>query len=165
MDRRVDALFSDATIKVAFHVAGAFEFLVDHIVHARTGLDQRGGDDGQRAAFFNVTRGTEETLRLLQGIGVHTTGQHLARRRNHGVVGARQTGDRVEQDHHVFFMFNQALGLFDDHLGDLHVACGRLVEGRGDDFAAHRARHLGHFFRALVDQQHDQVALGVVHRD
>ncbi len=55
-----------------------------------------------------------------------------------------------------FFALRQALGLLDDHFGDLHVACGRLVEGRGDDFAAHRALHLGHFLRPLVDQQHDQ---------
>ena len=62
-------------------------------------------------------------------------------------------------------MLDQPLGLLDHHLGDLHVARRRLVEGRGDDFAAHRARHLGDLFRALVDQQHDQVALGVVAGD
>src|SRR5690606_27561984 len=50
-------------------------------------------------------------------------------------------------------------------LGDLHVARGRLVEGRGDDLAAHGALHLGHFLRALVDQQHDQVHVRVVGRD
>jgi hypothetical protein len=53
-------------------------------------------------------------------------------------------------------VFDQALGLFDDHLGNLHVARRRLVEGRGNHFAHHGALHLGHFFRALVDQQHDQ---------
>jgi hypothetical protein len=31
-----------------------------------------------------------------------------------------------------------------------------------DDLAAHRADHLGHFFRPFVDQQHDQVDVGVV---
>jgi hypothetical protein len=39
---------------------------------------------------------------------------------------------------------------------------GRLVEGGADDLAAHGAQHFGHFFRALVDQQHDQVHVGVV---
>ena len=53
-------------------------------------------------------------------------------------------------------VLDQALGLFDHHLGHLHVAGGRLVEGRADDFAVHRALHVGDFFRTLVDQQHDQ---------
>jgi hypothetical protein len=34
-----------------------------------------------------------------------------------------------------------------------------------DDFAAHGALHFGHFFRALVDQQHDQVHFRVVGGD
>ena len=62
-------------------------------------------------------------------------------------------------------MFDQALGLLDHHLGNLDVARRRLVEGRGDDLALHRALHVGDFFRPLVDQQHDQVALGMVGRD
>jgi hypothetical protein len=45
------------------------------------------------------------------------------------------------------------------------VAVGGLVEGGADDLAAHGALHFGHFFRALVDQQDDQVDLGVVGDD
>jgi hypothetical protein len=63
---------------VDFHVAGALELLVDHVVHAAAGVDQGGGDDGQRAAFLDVARRTEEALGLLQGVGVHTTGEYLA---------------------------------------------------------------------------------------
>jgi hypothetical protein len=63
---------------VDFHVAGALELLVDHVVHAAAGVDEGGGDDGQRAAFLDVARGAEEALRLLQGVGVDTAGQHLA---------------------------------------------------------------------------------------
>ncbi|MNV11736.1 hypothetical protein D3C71_1023110 [compost metagenome] len=47
----------------------------------------------------------------------------------------------------------------------MHVAGGGLVEGGGDDLALHRALHFGHFFRALVHQQHHQVHVGVVGRD
>ena len=61
-----------------FHVAGALEFFVDHVIHAAAGFDQRRADDGQRTTFFQVTRGTEETLRALQRVGIDTTGQHLA---------------------------------------------------------------------------------------
>jgi len=37
-----------------------------------------------------------------------------------------------------------------------------LVEGRGDNFAGHRALHFRHFLGALVDEQHEQNDVGVV---
>ena len=86
-------------------------------------------DDGQAAALFDVPRGAEEALRLLQGMGVDTAGEHLAGAGDHGVVGPRQTGDGVEQDDHVLLVLDQALGLLDHHLGDLYVTGSRLVEG------------------------------------
>ena len=85
--------------------------------------------------------------------------------RHDGVVGARQTRDRVEQDDDVALVLDQALGLFDHHFGDLHVAGGRLVKGRRDDFALDRALHVGDFFRALVDEQDDQHDFRMVRRD
>ena len=112
-----------------------------------------------------MLRGAEEALGLFQGVGIDTTGQHLAGARDNGVVGTGQTGDGVEQDDHVFLVLNQALGLLDHHFSDLYVARRRLVEGRGNHFAAHSALHFGYLFRALVDQQDDQVALGVVAGD
>ncbi len=104
----------------------------------------------------------EEALRPLQGVAVHAARQHLARRRHDGVVGARQARDRVEQDDDVLLVLDEALGLLDHHLGHLHVALRRFVEGGRDDLAAHRALHVGDFFGPLVDEQHDQVDLGVV---
>ena len=59
-------------------------------------------------------------------------------------------------------MLDQALGLFDDHLGDLDVAHRRLVEGRGNHLALHRALHVGDFLRPLVDQKHDQIAFRMI---
>ena len=165
VDGREDALLGDPAIQVHLHVAGALEFLEDHVVHPRAGIDQRRGDDGQAAAFLDIARGAEETLGPLQRVGIDTAGQHLARGRHDRVVGARQARDRIEQDDHVALVLDQALGLLDHHLRDLDVAAGRLVEGAGDDFAAHRARHLGDFLGTLVDQQHDQVALRMVGRD
>ncbi len=101
----------------------------------------------------------------MQRVGIHTTGQNLAGGGHHVVVGTGQAGDGVQQDHHVFFQFHQALGALDDHFGHVHVACGRLVKGGGNDFALDGALHFGHFFWALVDQQHHQIALGVIGRD
>ena len=62
-------------------------------------------------------------------------------------------------------MLDQPLGLFDHHLGDLNVAHGRFVEGRRHDLAVHRALHVRHFFRPLVDQQHDQIAFRMIGGD
>ena len=70
-----------------------------------------------------------------------------------------------EQDHHVAAVFHEPLRLFDHHLGDLDVARGRLIEGRGDDLALHRALHVGDFLGALVDQKHDQIAFRMIVRD
>jgi hypothetical protein len=61
-----------------FRVTGALELFEDHLVHAAAGVDQRGGDDGQRAALLDVARRAEEALGALQRVGVDTAGQHLA---------------------------------------------------------------------------------------
>jgi hypothetical protein len=88
VDRREGALVGDLAVEDDFRIAGALELFEDHFVHAAAGIDQRGGDDGQRAAFLDVARRAEEALRPLQRVGVDAAGQHLAGRRHHGVVGA-----------------------------------------------------------------------------
>ena len=62
-------------------------------------------------------------------------------------------------------MLDQPARLFDHHLGHLHVARRRLIEGRAYDLALHRAQHVGDFLGPLIDQQHDQHDLGMVVRD
>ena len=52
-------------------------------------------------------------------------------------------------------MLYEALGVLDDHLGHLWRVF-RLIEGGVDDFALHRAHHIGYFFRALIDEQDDK---------
>ena len=165
VDRRIDTLFGDDAVQVQLHVAGALEFFVDHIVHARAGVDQGRGDDRQAAAFLDIAGRAEEALGPLQRVGVHAAGQHLARGRHDCVVGPREAGDGIQQDHHVFFMLDQPLGALNDHLRDLHMAAGRLVKGAGDHLGAHGAFHFGDLFGALVNQQDDQVDLRLVVRD
>jgi hypothetical protein len=165
IDGGEDALVYQLAVEDDFHVAGALELLEDDLVHARAGVDQRGGDDGQAAAFLDVAGRAEEALRPLKSIGVDAAGEDLAGGRDDGVVGASETGDGVEQDDHVALVFDQALGLLDDHLGDLDVAGGGLVEGGADDFALDAALHIGDFLGALVDEQDDEDDLGVVGGD
>ena len=60
------ALFVQAAVQVDFAVAGALEFFKDHFVHAAAGIDQRRGDDGERAAFFHLAGRAKEALGALQ---------------------------------------------------------------------------------------------------
>jgi hypothetical protein len=46
------------------HVAGAFEFFENPFIHPAAGLDQRGRENCQAAAFFNIPRRAEKFLRL-----------------------------------------------------------------------------------------------------
>jgi hypothetical protein len=62
-------------------------------------------------------------------------------------------------------VLDEPLGLLDHHLRDLHVPARRLVEGGGNNLALHRSLHVRHLLRPLVDQQHDEVAFGMVLRD
>ena len=168
VDGRPDALVDQPAVEVHFHVAGPLELLEDHLVHAAAGVDQGGGQDRQAAAFLDVAGGAEEALRLVQGVGVDAAGEDLAGVRHLGVVGPGQARDRIEQNHHVLAELDHALGLFDDHLADLHVPAGRFVEGRADHLgvaALDGPLHLGHFLGPLVDQQHDDVAFGMVAQD
>src|SRR5262245_2215437 len=68
-----------------------------------------------------------------------------------GVVRARETGDRIAEDEDVLLVLDKALRLLDDHVGDLHVALGGLVERGRNHLAVHRPLHVGHLFGALVD--------------
>jgi len=158
----VDPLLCQTPLEVHLHIARALELLVDHLVHARASLNQRRGDDGERAALFNVSCCAKEPLGPVQGVGIHTSGEHLARGGHHRVVGPGQTRDGVEQNDHILLVFDQALGLFNHHLCHLHMACGGLIKGGRHDLAAHTALHLRHLLGTLVDEQHDQGDIGVV---
>ena len=78
VDGRVDAFLCNAAVEVNLGVAGSLEFLVDHVIHARTGIDQRRRKNSQAATFLDVTCGTKEAFRALQGVGIDATGEHLA---------------------------------------------------------------------------------------
>ena len=55
--------------------------------------------------------------------------------------------------------------MLDHHLGDLGVVLGGHIEGRGHDVALDGALHVGDLLGALVDEQADEVHLGVVRGD
>ena len=58
----------------------------------RAGLDQRGGEDRQRAALLDVAGGAEELLRRVQRAGVDAAGHDAAGGRRGQVVGPGRGG-------------------------------------------------------------------------
>ena len=86
IDRREDSAVAEVAVQLKFHVASALEFLEDDIIHLGTGLGECRGEDGEGTASFYITRCSEEALGLLQGIGIHTTGQNLAGCGLHGII-------------------------------------------------------------------------------
>src|SRR5207249_1643033 len=139
VDSRKNALIGKSPVEIDFHVAGALELFEDDVVHAAAGIDQRGGDDGERAALFDVARGGKETPRTLQSVGINTAGEHLAGGRRNRVVSAGKTRDGVKQHHDVAFVFDQALGFLQNHFRNLDVALWRFVKRRTDDFTLYCA--------------------------
>src|SRR6266542_679631 len=162
---REDATLGELAVQPDLHVPGGLELLEDDLVHARAGVHQRGRQDRQRAAVLDVAGRSEEALGRVQGRGVDTAGQDLAAGRGGEVVGARQAGDAVEQDHHVLAVLDQTLGPLDGQLGHLAVVVARPVEGRVDHLRLGGALHVGDLFRPLVDEQDDEAHLGVVGAD
>ena len=160
--RREDALVSDFPVENDFRVTGTFEFFEDNFIHPRTGVDECRRDDGERSTFLDVTSSTEEALRALQGVRVHTTGENLTGRGDDRVVGATEAGDGVQKDHNIALMLNQALGLLDDHFGNSNVARGGFVESGRNHLAFHRTLHVRHFFRAFIDEKNDQIAFRMI---
>jgi hypothetical protein len=162
VDGGVGAAFDEAAVEVEFGVAGAFELFEDDFVHFGAGVDEGGADDGEAAAFFDVSCGAEEAFGFLEGVGVNAAGEDFAGVGDFGVVGASEAGDGVEEDDHIALILDEALGFFDDHFRDLHVTAGGFVEGGTDDFRLGGAGHFGHFFGALIDQENHEVAFRMV---
>src|SRR5215203_344443 len=163
VDGRVQPAVRQLPIEPELHVARALELLEDDLVHPAAGLDQRRGEDRQRAAVLDVPRRPEELLGRIQGRGIHATRQYPAARRGREVVGPREPGYAVEQHDHVLALLDETLDALKDQLGHRYVVVGGLVEGRGDDLGLlYAALPVGDLLRALVGEHHEEFGLGVV---
>src|SRR5512133_2588725 len=78
VDGREDAPLGELPREHHLHVAGALELLEDHLVHAGAGVDEGGGDDGERAALLGLAGRAEEPLGALQRARVHAAGEGAA---------------------------------------------------------------------------------------
>ena len=124
-----DAPLLQGTREVQFHIAGALELLVNHVIHAGAGIHQAGGDDGQRAALFDVAGCAEEPLGRVQRRGVNPARKRPPGGVDHQVVRPRETGDRIHGDEDIASHLHQPFGAFQHHLGHPHMIAHRLVEG------------------------------------
>src|SRR5437764_1072462 len=78
VEAREDALLHQLAIEHDLRVTRSLELLEDHFVHARSRVDQRRADDGQRAAFLDVAGRAEEPLGLVECVRVDAAGEDLA---------------------------------------------------------------------------------------
>ena len=90
--------------------------------------------------------------------------------RNHNVVCTGETRDGVEQNHDVLLAFDEALCLFQNHVGNAGVVLRRFIECRGDNFSLDfnslfrclfldvrdDVAHFGDFFRTFVNEERDE---------
>jgi len=164
VDGGVDAALGEFAVEFHLHVAGAFEFLEDDVVHAAFGFDEGGGKDGERAAFFAVARGAEEFAGFGERGGADAAGTDGAALHG-GVMASGEAGEAVQQKDDIFAAFDEAFGAFDDHVGDLGVTAWCLVEGGGEHAAADGFLEVGDFLGTLVEQEDDQFGFWVVGAD
>src|SRR5690606_13609271 len=101
--------------------------------------------------IFDVPSRSEETFWLVEGIGIHTPTEYLPRGRLDRVVGPCQSGDGIQEDHHIMATFDQSFGLVQYNIGYPDVFCGLFVKGGGDHFPTYVALHIGDLLRSFVD--------------
>jgi len=55
-----------------FHIACPLELFIDELIHAATGINEAGGDDGQAPTFSSIAGSAEELLGWVEGGWVNT---------------------------------------------------------------------------------------------
>src|SRR5688572_4981967 len=81
MDRGVEPLLHERAIEMQLHVSRPLELLENHLVHLAAGIDERGSENRQAAAFLAVARRAEKFLGLEESFGFHAA--------RHGAAFAR----------------------------------------------------------------------------
>ena len=66
VDGRENAAIGQVAVELELHVAGTLELLKDDLVHLGTGIDECGGQDGERATVLDIAGCTQKTLGRIQ---------------------------------------------------------------------------------------------------
>src|SRR3989442_9477586 len=91
------------------------ELLEDHLVHARSGVDQRGRHNGERAARLDVAGRAEEPLRLLERVRIDAARQDLDRK------STRLNSSHVRISYAVFCLKKKKKSWDTYHCGSTHI--------------------------------------------
>ena len=99
---------------------------------------------------------------------IQTSGQRAPAGRNHQVVSPGQSGDTIQQDHHVHLVLHQSLRTLDHHLGDALVVLRQFVKGGMDHLhvgAVDGLLDIRHLLGPLVNQQNQHMHLRIGAQD
>ena len=110
------------------HIAGALEFLKNHVVHATAGFNEHRGDDGERAGLLGLASGGEELTGFFQGADVEAAGAGAAGVAR-GIVRAGQAGDRIDKQHDVAPDFDEPFRALDAEVGDPDMILDLFIVG------------------------------------
>src|SRR6202034_1764738 len=131
-------------------------------VHAAAGVDEAGGDDGQRAAVFDFASRAEEAFGDFQSAVIQSAGHGAAAAGATGVEGAADAGQAVEQHHDVAAELHFAFAALDDERRHFQMFFNGVVIGRSVNGARNVALHVGHFLGTFIDEEKDQFRIRVV---
>lgn len=165
VDGGEDAPAGQRAVEAELHVAGALELLEEVVVGPGAGVHQHGRQDGQRTTLLGEPRRAEQLLGSRESRGVDTTAQGASAGPGRVVVGPAQPGEGVEQDHDVPALLDEPLGAFHGEVRERDVLLRGPVERGGVHLAPDGTAHVRDLFRAFVQEDHHQVALGVVDGD
>src|SRR5919112_780849 len=114
VDGRVDPLVRELALQMNLHVSRTLELLVDDLVHAAPGLDERTGDDRKRSAVLDVPSRAEKLLWRVERRRIDAAGEDTPRSRCREVVCPREARDRIEQHDHVLALLYEPLDPLED---------------------------------------------------
>jgi len=156
VDGGEDALIREPAVEVDFHVAGALNSSKMTSSMRLPVSISAGGDDGERAALSTWRAAAKKASRALQGVGVDTAGKHFAGRRRDGVVGASEAVMESSNTTTSRLCSTRRLAFSKTISATWMWRCGGSSKRRADHSPLTVALHVRHFFRALVNEQHDQ---------
>ena len=81
------------------------------------------------------------------------------------VIGAGKTGEIVEENDDVVSALDEAPSFLNGHFGNLNVSFRRFVESGSNNFPSDGSDHVGHLFRALVNEEDHEDHFGVIGLD
>ena len=99
---------------------------------------------------------------------IQTTGKSSSAWRNDQVVGPGKSGDGIQKNGYVFFMFYQTACTLHYHLRYTFMVLRKLIEGRVDNLyviSPDSFFYVCNLLRALIDQKDNQMHIRIVPLD